>query len=336
MRGAFAVYAVAALVLAAGSGPAVQALRDATLEDLAELKRPRPLDHFPFIETFKDHLPPVVVDWIVIDPSMDVKVPDGAKVLFDDQGRLIIVWPEGCSEEVNDPDDPRREDCPDPAEPPPPEPVTCPGDPEWDNNTTTVPSDCPEPDLKCASGYEVAWDPEFGDYVCRLDPACEAEPVEDRPSYCPAPPPPPPRCPEDHVESDDDTDCVPLAEHELLSRLVSDEGQSAPSFPLKVAYQELRLEIDVRGQPSPGYTVSLERVSDGTTICLVSDSNGNKPCTIQGQGPFGSGTYTYRTDPADAPFPTGAYRLRIDYTEPTVASGQPDSIRLVVRGTVVQ
>jgi hypothetical protein len=128
MGHAVAVYAVAAILLAASAGPVLSTVRDASLLEFEALDEPRSVNDFPLLKRVEAYLPPLIVDWLIIR-SPDVDLPEDVRMSLDPDGRWMLTWPDGCRETLDsyletsrcapppEPDceqDPQHPDCRDP------------------------------------------------------------------------------------------------------------------------------------------------------------------------------------------------------------------------------
>lgn len=263
------VYAVAALLLVAGSGPTLQMVRDGSLAEFEELGEWRTLDEFPFLEEVRPYLPPLVVDWIIVQRDRPLDLPPGVDYRFDEKGRVVLVWPDGCEESEErwredstcDPDNPT--DCSE--DPTAPECDPC-ADPSSEH-PACVPPECP-------AGENVHPDWPHGETDCVPDPAC-AEPSDNstRPAQCPAGPPPPEACGNGTVAAYDGT-CVSLAPEKLRHVVFRSDSETRTfAVELKVPYENLSLALDHTGFPSPGWHIKLFDSVTGEGICFQNDDS---------------------------------------------------------------
>lgn len=331
MAHALAVYAVAAVLLVAGSGPALQAVRDASLDEFEALGAFRTLDEFPFLERMHPYLPPLVVDWIIVQREGPSDLPPGLDYRFDSDGRVVIVWPDGCEESEED----YREDSS--CEPSPPDCTTDPtlpecGDPCADDanrDPRCVPPECPP-------GYVL--DPDWPDAepACTPDPACSEPEDGSRPADCPpAPPSPGDRCPDGFREAYDGG-CVAVAT--TLLAHVDDLGGGEPdsrlvTVELRVPYENLSIDLDWRGLASnPGWRVTLWNTETGENVCFARSDNGLdngdgcNPERSPGGSVSGSGT-AYYSDAHEGPIQAQNLTLRVSY-DSAPAGGSSLEVRL--------
>ncbi len=111
MRPALASYIVVALLAAAMVGPVTEQVRNASLGEIERVGTPRPLTDYPFLLATKDHLPPLIVDWVIASRTEGIPVPAGAKLHIDPDGRFTLEWGDGCRETYREGQDARGTEC---------------------------------------------------------------------------------------------------------------------------------------------------------------------------------------------------------------------------------
>lgn len=324
MAQALAVYAVAALLLVAGSGPALQAVRTSSLGEFEDLGEWRTLDEFPFLDKVHPYLPPLVVDWIIIQRDGPSDLPAGLEYRFDDAGRVVIVWPDGCEEteeryEEGSTCDPEAPDCGrDPSHPDCPDPCA---DPEH-RDPRCLPPECPPGQVP---------DPDWpeSEAACIPDPTCDADENGSHPAHCPRPDPPDTACSSGHIAAYDGS-CIRIATT-LLAR-VDDLGGAETdsrlvSFELKVPYDNLSLDIDWNGGlTNPGWKITVWDTTTGDHVCFTrtdapdDDGNDCNPERTRDRQVAREGTAFYR-DTMDGPLQPQNLTLQVAYTGPSTGGG---------------
>ena len=289
------VYSVVALLLVAGSGPALQAVRDDSLREFEALDNWRTLEEFPFLKSVRPYLPPLVVDWIIIQRPDLSGVPADVEYRFDDDGRIVLIFPDGCEETKESydadsrcaPDHPPT-DCTD-------DPTAAGCDPCRDGGPD--PPGCQPPECPAGQILHPEW-PD-GDTECVPDPQCTDDENGTRPAHCPPAPPPEPICAEDEATAYDGT-CVPY-DAAILQRVVIRSGSPQSrtlALELKVPYENLSIELDWEGVTNPGWTVKLFHSESGANICWQSPGGGSPggechPQRAAGQSVVASGSARY-------------------------------------------
>jgi hypothetical protein len=286
-------YGAVALLLVASAGPVLAAVRDASLDDLGSLSAPRTLSEFPFLQAVEPYLPPIVVDWLIIRPDADLEIPPEVAYRLDRDGRVILVWPDGCEE--------YQEQYRQGSLCAPPEP------------------DCAAPDMPGCTEYGLvcAEDERIEDGACvpldcdtgnaTRDDGCKTEEDEEEDEE--------PRCPSGSVPTTDDG-CIALATHQLR-RVYYEGGEAHTSthrVDLRAPYENLSLELEFSGIPAPDWRVKLYDEATNTNVCWVLASNpGSSVCEVTAPGSLLSGNRSYHDDGARAPLPAGRYVLVVEY-----------------------
>lgn len=327
---ALPVYAIAALLLVASVGPVTRGIRDASLDDFQELDNPRPLDEFVFLKQVRPYLPPLVVEWLIVKKSLNL--PADGDFRIDDDGRVVVIWPDGCEEDYTtyrgeskcDPTPPCERDDADPASCDP-----CAGiDPA--NPPADAPSECLEtPPIECEDGQTLGTADDGSD-ACVPDPQCDLpEDHPDRPETCPPPPEPPrPTCPDGSVQAYDDS-CILIAPTLLRSSSFTSIGADRNlRLELKVDYTNLSVVVRYDGLTAPDFSVSLA-YTNNDQLCWISPG-GQIVCTIQDQQAFASPSRQIYHNAGDANLPRGNLTLSIDYTPNQTGDS---SLRVELYGT---
>lgn len=323
MAQALPVYAVAALLLVASAGPITRGVRDASLGDFEDLDNPRPLDSFPFLKQVRPYLPPVVVEWLIVKQSLNL--PDGGDFRVDDDGRIVVVWPDGCEETHASYLEGSVCDA-DPCNDPEPDPALC-GDPcLLPEDDPARPDDCdPDvPPLECESGTIAGRNDTTDEPECIPDPKCDlSQDDPNRPDGCPdaePPTPPVPPCPAGQPR-DYKGNCIAiepklLSAFSVTSRSISTE---LPIEELTLPFANMSLIVEWEGFPVPTFSVTLVDGDDPdrTPLCWTRDGAGsNEVCTVESPGPLNTENRRTYTDAVSGPIPAGNYTLIIDYEHP--------------------
>lgn len=338
MGHAVTVYAVAALLIAASAGPILATVRDAGLKDFEDLDEPRSLNDFPFLKQVEPYLPPMIVDWLIIRPDRDLDLPDDVGYRVDADGRVILVWPDGCEETQEQFRDGSVCDDPAPdceAQPFHPEclqePPTCPdGSDAAGNGTGTVDPHCPtEPECE---PWQI-----LDDGVCVMDPACEEDDTASRPEGCPEGEDPGPQCPTGTVPAWTGK-CIPTVTHQLEA--VNFSGTTGDVIRLDVQllthYANLSIEIHRSGFPlNPGWQLDVFHQELAQRICWVpkDDPHSSPDCT-PGSSTGTSGAQQSLVDYPDIrPIPPGNLTVEVEYNPGTATISADLEIRLYGRPT---
>lgn len=353
MRPLLAVYAVTALLLAAGVGPASQAVRDASLGEIEDLEEPRSLGEFGFLKVLRPYLPPLVVDWIVVKRTAYLDIPDDADLKVDPDGRFVLVWPEGCEETYDkERGGGRGPDCPEPPEDP------CAG---ADGNISAPPAcrpcddggtaedhggTCPE-EVVCPDGHDKRIQDD-GSVAC-IKQECPdgegngstaSEEAASSHDGCTASIPPPGACPDDTVRAYDDT-CVPAGKHRLWHRgLAGSRDGDDPlvvDIELKVPYRVLFLNITHTNQTQgASWSFNLTR-TDGFQVCWSRDTDpcdgtaaGSASDTFPDERPV-SEHWTGDLPEARPGQAEGNFTIHVEYTKARFPAAQP-RIQFVLEG----
>ncbi len=337
MGHALTVYAVAALLVAASAGPVLATVRDASLLEFEALDEPQTLNDFPLLERVEAFLPPMIVDWLIIRPDSDLNIPDDVGYRVDADGRVILVWPDGCEETQEQfrdesvcdevaPDceaTPLDPDCPD-------GPLPCPdGDNEPAANGTAT--DC-APIEECPTGQIF----DDGEGECVIDPECH----EDNPTrgdHCPPiEPVPTPTCAPGFVETYDG-DCIATITHRL--RTLRFEGtnndEKTVYIELKAHYQNLSLEIERGGLLNPGWQATLYHEEEGQLICWVpkEDPEAESDCEPAQSSGTSSAPLSLIDHQDPAPIPPGNLTLHVEYNPSASPTSQQMELQLLGRPT---
>lgn len=282
MRPVFALYAVSALVLVAMTGPAFSSTRDAALADIEKVGEPQPLTDYPFLNAVHDHLPPLVVDWVITNRLEGLEIPEGAEIEIDSEGRFILVWDDGCREPYHDGQETRGPECDgDPDESCGADEVDAGGgcEPVCPADHTHVAGDgCRPPQLPdCPPGQVYAARGEPGGPGCVVDPACD-EPTDgnntttERPAGCPEPAPTNPCSAGSYIAYDGA--CARTGGVILVDDAFTEQTAPEPyTFDVRLPTAPIDLQIQVDSDGNLRLQIELTDNDSGQQVCFDGDAD---------------------------------------------------------------